>query len=407
MTKQSFWLICLLVLFVLLFGYNYTQKPFENLGKNITASQVEKESLEAEVIPVKTTVDEIMAAMSPRQKITQLLAVPLTIQESFADPSVATSSSQLQWIQQANPGSVVIFGSKVSTKAATVAIQEAHQPQLPVIESDFSLTPLVAVDHEGGTVQRLSGSGFTPLKSWAELCKLDPVSSQIELEQSAQELRSVGVDVILGPVLDVSAKNGALGSRVCSGESKLVNERARLATSVYQSHNIVPVFKHFPGIGKTSRDLHTAFDSVVVGEEDAKLYRDLLNFYQERPLGVMVAHVGVENQDPSLPCSMSSSCVSQLTTNFEGVLVYSDDVLMASAYQGMSQEDKTLYQVVLRALIAGNQQVLIGPGADAESLNDVVLLIEEAYTKNAFIQQVIDQSAARVVSFKLERNQLQ
>jgi beta-N-acetylhexosaminidase len=404
MTKQSLLLICGLGVVALLLGYNYFKKPFADLTQNLAASQLTTGD-EIEVENPISPAEEVVATMTARQKITQLLAVPLTVNESFKDSLVASQSAQMQWIQQNNPGSVVLFGTNVSTAAASVAVDLAHQPTLSAeATSSAMLKPLVAVDHEGGTVQRLRGPGFSQLKSWAELCRMDQVSTQIALEQSAEELNSVGIDVVLAPVIDVGTNNRALGSRMCSGDFGLVNERARLATNAYLNQDILPVYKHFPGIGKTTKDLHTAFDKVTVSEEEANLYRVLLELYAARPVGVMVSHVGVENQDPNVPCSMSPSCVSQLTSNVDNVLVFSDDVLMAAAYQGLDEEKQTLYNVVLQAIVAGNHQVIIGPGADPQALNDVVLLIEEAYNKNNFVKQMVDQSATKVVEYKINKS---
>lgn len=411
MTKQSFLLVFFLLILALLLGFNYFFKPFAYLAQNQAASTEIEEPTDE---PQLSKTEEIVATLTPRQRITQLLAVPLTVNQTIANPILATQSAQLTWIQENNPGAVVLFGNNVSTAAAATAISLLSSNE--VTSSNEStpsneLAPFIAVDHEGGTVQRLRGEGFSILPSWAELCQRSQVDAQVAVEQSAQELRSMGVDIILAPVLDVSTNNRVLGSRICSGDFNLVGERARLVATTYLKHQIMPVFKHFPGIGQTTTDLHTGFDTVSVSEDEARLYRELLDFYtatnsaaiqEEWPsIGVMTAHVGVENQDPTVPCSMSSHCVSQLTDNFPTVLVFSDDVLMVSAYQGISKEEQTLTKVVLQAILAGNQQIIIGPGVTANELNDMVLLVEEAYRNNTLVQRVIDHSVAQVVQHKV------
>lgn len=401
MTKQSLILIGFLVFVAGLLGFNYFMKPFAYLAERQAGQDGVTEPTPT---PTANPTEEILTGLTPRQRISQLLSVPLTVNAAFNTPNTATQSAQLQWIQENNPGSVVLFGSNVSTSAATTAIELIKQTNSSMSGS-LSLVPLIAVDHEGGNVQRLKGSGFSPLPSWKELCTLSQVDAQIALEQSAEELEQARINIVLAPVLDVSSNNAVLGSRICSGDFGLVGERARIAANVYLQHGITPVFKHFPGIGTTRRDLHTTFDTVTVGEDEARLYRELLDFYTTPPnqknIGVMVAHVGVENQDPTIPCSMSTSCVSQLTDNFPSVLVFSDDVLMTSAYQGLSEEKKSLVNVVLQAITAGNQQIIIGPGVDAQALNDVLLLVEEAYQNNTLIKRAVDHSVAKVIEHKL------
>ncbi len=70
------------------------------------------------------------------------------------------------------------------------------------------------VDHEGGSVQRLNGEGFTILPSWKRMCNQTAELRQSSLASSAAELAAVGIDVVLAPVVDVSHSNIVLRDRV-------------------------------------------------------------------------------------------------------------------------------------------------------------------------------------------------
>lgn len=404
MTKQSLLLVLFLTVLSLLLGYNYFFKPFAFLEER--QERLVQASPSPTPSPQVSDVEVRIGEMSTEQRIAQLLAVSVVVDQSFTDPTVATQSTQLQWIQSNQPGTAILFGSRVSTEAATVITE------LIVSNNELSIQPLVAVDHEGGNVQRLSGAGFSPLQSWVELCRDNRVDAQVQLEQSIEQVTAVGIDVIFGPVVDVAARNLALGSRVCSGDFELVAERARLAASVYQQNNILPVFKHFPGIGQTTVDLHNDFDTIRVSEEEAKLFRELLQDYQDEYIGVMVAHVGVENQDPSLPCSLSQSCVGQIADNFPQTLIFSDDILMESAKgenAGQQQsnsgadsqaEEVQIAGIILDAILAGNHQVLIGPGLDPQTLTQAIDRLEAIYESNSVVKDRIDQSLKTVLRYK-------
>jgi beta-N-acetylhexosaminidase len=392
-------MISVLVLITILLGYNYFFQPFAYLQETQQQTATEQE---VQVVEQISDQQKILEKLTPRQRVAMLLAVPLTIDDSFADPAVASMSSRIAWIQQQQPGTVTLFGSNVSTQSASTAIGLLTSPEIEV-----HMQPLIAVDHEGGTVQRLSGSGFSRLPSWQQLCRQNQVEAQINLEQSVEELEAVGIDVVFAPVVDVAVSNPALGSRVCSDNFELVESRAKLAANVYYQKDILPVFKHFPGIGSLNTDLHTGFGSVAVGEEEASLYRNILAFFNDKTVGVMISHAGVENQDSTVPCSLSSSCVGQLADNFSNVLIFSDDVLMDSAQYVAAQEGQpqpqqpSLEEIVLQTVIAGNDQVVMGPGVSNQDLDAIISTIMAGYESNNFIKSAVDQRVLNILEYKL------
>lgn len=407
MTRQSLLLSLVLVVLAVLLGYNFFAQPFADLGLQ---DETRQEELQAEAAPEpepSSPQQEVLSELTIKDRVSLLMAVSLTVDgQLLAEPQ---NSDQLVWIQSENPGMVVLFGSNIASLSATSIIDTIHTKN----EEHMQGQPLVAVDHEGGSVQRLTGSGFTRLPSWQSQCAADRVATQIRLEDSAVELATAGVQVVFAPVVDIATSNRWMGSRVCGSDPVLVSDRAKLFVDVFSNKGILPVLKHFPGIGSSTRDLHTSFDRVEVQPADTQVYRSILG--SRDTIGVMVSHVGVENQYPEVPCSLSSTCVGQLTQFYPQTLIISDDVTMAAAYHqpALSTPDeadsaaaavelpqKSLDQVVYESVLAGNDVTIIGPGVGPSQLREVQQRLISEYTQSAEFQENVDQSVLKVLEYK-------
>ena len=125
--------------------------------------------------------------------------------------------------------------------------------------------PLIAVDPEGGRVQRLTEPGFTrspPARCDSTLCCHAERAAEATAEMIAEELRAVGVDINFAPVLDVDSnpENPVIGNRALSNDPSQV---ARLGISFFRgilSRGVIPVGKHFPGHGSTATDRITSYN---------------------------------------------------------------------------------------------------------------------------------------------------
>lgn len=384
MSRSTAIFIFLLSLVVIALGYNYFVRPFEKIfapQEAATSEEVPGPGVAVEV--------QMLTTLSTREKILQIVAVPVTVS------SPSSVSATLSWSREHRPGFVTLFGDRVSTTSALLVqgeLAQAGSSQLPV---------LVAVDHEGGTVQRLSGTGFTRLPSWRELCQLDEEKREIVLKKSANELAAIGIDIVLAPMVDVASHSSVLGNRVCSGDQEKVISAGSQFARIFSEVGLLPVFKHFPGIGTTRRDLHTQFDHVTVTPAEAIVYRQLLAVFPR--VGVMVTHVGVENQYADIPCSLSSACVGELHTTFPDALIFSDALDMKAAAYTAKGTTKTLPEVSLAALKAGNHVLLYGAGVTGEQLEEIISTIEAAVNSDDQVKARLDEAATAVIRYKVER----
>jgi beta-N-acetylhexosaminidase len=377
-------LIGFLSMLVGVLGYISWAKPFASVPGEVAVTVSPSPSSET---TLETDAERRWRQLSNDQKITQLMAVGLTVSPELVEsPESASEAGQLAWVALHQPGMVVIFGSQL-TSQTTTSITSA-------LKTGTSLPPLVAVDHEGGTVQRLSGAGFTRLPSWQALCALPDETFKEQLTQSAQELKVAGIHIVLAPVVDVATANPILKSRICSGDPALVTSRANMWMVTFWEQGILSVLKHFPGIGQTTKDLHTNFDTVTLQQSEAAIFRSLLEEWPQ--LGVMTAHVGITNQQSVMPCSLSKDCVGELVRNFPAALVITDALEMNAA----GKTAPTLSERSEAALRAGNTLLLFGDGVAAAELDKVRIHLQEIYETDAQFKKQADESGVKILGYK-------
>ena len=197
---------------------------------------------------------------------------------------------------------------------------------------------LVMVDHEGGRVVRFS-PGFSCLpaaKHYGDI--LDKHGLQVankelmlDYQSASNELRTVGVDVNLSPVLDLDCeRNKALETRCFHHTPSHIVELASCAIDAMHHGQLQVVGKHFPGHGWVEEDSHEALPYDTRSLEAIEK-TDLLPFLQllKRLDFIMPAHI-IFSQVDSLPVTFSHRWIQEylkIKQGFEGVVI-SDDLSM-------------------------------------------------------------------------------
>ena len=212
---------------------------------------------------------------------------------------------------------------------------------------------VIAVDQEGGTSRRLV-DGFSSIPAMRELSVGGPEAVADAARTTARELRSVGIDLDLAPVVDVDSNpdNPVIGDRSFSSDP---DRAARLGAAwirAMQSESVAACAKHFPGHGDTSLDSHHELPHV--GHDLARLRSvELPPFTAAIDCGVaaiMSAHVVYRALDPDLPATLSRTVLHDLLRTelgFDGLLI-SDDLEMEAIASLMPVE-----AAGLRAVEAG------------------------------------------------------
>ncbi|MEO8627997.1 MAG: beta-N-acetylhexosaminidase [Betaproteobacteria bacterium] len=230
-------------------------------------------------------------------------------------------------------GGVILFARNYAAPeqiaALTAEIRAVRSPEL-----------LIAVDHEGGRVQRFR-TGFTALPPMRELgaqWDTDRAIARRRAEAAgfiiATELASSGVDFSFTPVLDLDfGPSSVIGDRSFHRDPSAVSELAMCLMTGLARGGVVAVGKHFPGHGFVAEDSHTDFPIDRRSLDDIRA-RDLVPFTRLAALlaGIMPAHVIYSEVDDK-PAGFSRVWLRQILREelgFEGV-VFSDDLSMAAA----------------------------------------------------------------------------
>lgn len=315
-----------------------------------------------------------VGALDDDAKVAQLLMV-----------LVGAPSLALDAVASGQVGGYALTGDQQGELGAAIADVGAHA-RLPL---------LVSGDEEGGTVQRLR-SLLGALPSAASLASSgDAAGAGKRFEAYGEKMRALGFNMNLGPSLDVGSGSG-LGTRSFGDSVRTVESYSSAVIAGVRRAGLVPVAKHWPGIGGGSIDPHSGaspLDSI-----DALRRRDLLPFERAIRDGVpaiMVTHAIVPGLTAELPASLSRAAITdelRKREGFDGVVV--TDSLGMGAVSAAGFGDAT---GAARAIEAGADIALISdPRHVAESHQALVAALAAGDLDRA----QLDRSVARVLELK-------
>jgi beta-N-acetylhexosaminidase len=216
---------------------------------------------------------------------------------------------------------------------------------------------MIAVDQEGGRVQRLKAP-FTIIPPARELgMTKTPQEVEVLARQVARELALVGINVNLAPVLDVPRDPACpLWDRAYRAEPEEAARYGLAAIRGYLAGGVIPVAKHFPGLGDTGVDSHEVLPLAQSG--DGQRTADLLPFREAVAAGVpmvMTAHLKVPEWD-ARPATLSPVALQDWLRGrlgFQGGII-TDDLEMGAIVTSLP-----VSQGAKEALAAGADLLLI------------------------------------------------
>ncbi|MCX6759911.1 MAG: hypothetical protein NTW46_01025, partial [Candidatus Nealsonbacteria bacterium] len=273
-----------------------------------------------------------LTAEQLKEQIGQMIMI------GFRGTEVSEASDIYKIIKDVKIGGVALSDYDVPSKSYSRNIKTSGQTQNLISSiQKYSETPLlVAVDVEGGNINRLKGKyGFSDILSPEKMGQDKTLrTTEKESVKLSKELKSLGFNMNLAPVVDVNINPqnpiiGALGRSFSSDPEEVVRQ-ARVFIRNHLSNNIITVEKHFPGHGSSAKDTHLG----IVDITDTYEQEELVPYQKLNDEGllnaVMVAHVINKNIDSDYPATMSAAFLQDILRKqigFKGVVI-SDDMQM-------------------------------------------------------------------------------
>lgn len=262
--------------------------------------------------------------------------------------------------------------------------------------------PLIAIDHEGGNVQRLTDAhGVSQLPAAQTVAAtLSPAEARQLYEVAGQELIALGFNINLGPVLDVDdPENPVVGKpkRSYGTDPERIAAYADAFVSGFASTGVLCAAKHFPGHGRSVNDSHHGVTDVSAHWTEAELVPFARLFASPHaPAMVMMGHICLDRLAPNEgPATVSTTIVTGLLRQklgFEGA-VMTDDVDMDAIRHLMSRKE-----AVVQALAAGNDLIMIKNlfGYDPLLPQRAVRWVREAIVEGTLTEAQISAAVMRV-----------
>ena len=397
------------------------------------------------------TVDQVLEQLSTREKVGQLFIV------GFQGPAVGDEIRGL--VTELHVGGVylsreacnIINGSdddpkhcgfpdertpdtRAQVAGLTTGLQQAScaSTTRTIGEASFCLPVLVTIDHEGDgrPLSRLV-NGFTAVPSNMAIgATFDPdLAREVGCIVGA-ELAAVGINMLFGPDLDVldspvSGGPGDQGIRVFGGSPLWVAEMgAKYIEGVHQcgQEKVATVAKHFPGHGRSTRNVDYEDVPVIVGKSLDELAQSDLAPFSAAVLGdlgdptvtdvMMNSHLsypGVQGCDIDAPVTFSQACMASFMGLPEfaawrnaGGLTVADD-LAAGAVQAYATRKFGAYlqpNIVEEALLAGNDLLPLIRTDQLSLLPATIDQLVARYDADPQVRDRINDAVRRVLALK-------
>jgi beta-glucosidase-like glycosyl hydrolase len=332
----------------------------------------------------------------------------------FMSESSPAYARLLHQVRDNHVGGFIWFMSNVyETAALTEQLQ--RESRVPL---------LISADLESGIGMRFNDTTFWP-SPMAVAATGDPSLAEAEGRVTATEARSVGVNHILAPVVDVNIDpdNPVINTRSFGEDPQDVSRFAAAFIRGVQSEHVLACAKHFPGHGDTHVDSHRALPVLDVSRE--RLDRvELVPFRAAIAAGVasiMPGHLAVPALDPTpapvragLSQNPYGTSAGEVTQNgtlpatisnrmLEGVLrreLGFRGIVITDAFDmGGLTEHFDAGEAAVRAIEAGEDQILMSPDVDA-----AVAALKAAVKSGRLSEARIDESVRRILDAKAFTN---
>lgn len=309
--------------------------------------------------------DSILGSMTEEERIGQLL-MPAVM--SVADE--ITIDKIDKYVANQHIGGLLLLGGNM----------QSAEEICSYVKEITSVTPLLAIDAEWGLAMRFPEAEEFPKNNL--LSEKDEQYMYDYGNEIAHQCRQLGINMVLGPVLDVARPKSYISYRSFGSDADKVASLGVAYAKGLEDGRVISVAKHFPGHGSTKADSHKTLplvelDSLALDSIDLKPFK---SYIQSALSGIMIGHLSVPALDKSgASTSVSKAIIHKLLRNkigFEGLII--SDALNMEGASGIS---------ALEAIKAG-ADIVIAPANTSESYNEILNAVK---SRNLSINVVNDR----------------
>jgi beta-N-acetylhexosaminidase len=297
----------------------------------------------------------------------------------------------IRMINEQGAGGVLFFGPNIDTETQVKALTAQ-------LQSIASIPLLIAVDQEGGPVNRFQGIvGSLPSAS----SLTSPDQARARGANDARYLHDLGFNLNLAPIADVGVANPELAGRTFGSDpARVATYAGAYLDGLQQDSQVTATLKHYPGLGATATDPHLGLPVLNRSRPDweridLEPYRELLDQHDVR--AIMVSHEMIPAVDKDYPSSLSPAIVNGVLREELG---YQGVVVTDSLYMGALNAHWSVPQAAVLAVLAG-ADLIIGPDGP-QTVKLTKDAFHQALDSGKLTQERLDQSVQRVLLMKIK-----
>lgn len=294
-------------------------------------------------------------------------------------------------------GNFILFSDNIGDKNEVIELTKSIQKKL---QKYIKIPAIISTDQEGGMVTRIH-KGVTVFPSNMAFAAANEDESTFEEGKiEGEELRSLGINMNIAPVMDVNCnpKNPVIGCRSYGDNPESVSRLGIGLIKGLKEKGVIAVAKHFPGHGDTSVDSHLSLPTV---NYDIKRLKEveLLPFKNAIDRGadaIMSAHVLFPKIEPDkIPATLSSKVLTGLLKNkmgFKGLII--TDCMEMKAIADFYGSDKA----AIKAIVAGADLICISHSKEVQK--KCVKAIKDAVLNGEIPEERIDEAVKKILDIK-------
>ena len=261
----------------------------------------------------------------------------------------------------------------------------------------------ISIDQEGGRVNRMPDEilNIPTATKLANTKEIDVVRRSGKI--IGEMLYKTGISMNYGPIFDIRRfnENHPIGDRCFGTNKEEVQKYAIEVMKELQEQGVIPVIKHFPGHGLTSKDSHFQFPIIEekienVENEDMAVFKSAIEANAD---AVMVGHLMLKEIDSKYPASLSKKIIQDYLIekyNFKGLII-TDDMKMWAI-----RVHYNMKKAVEKAIEAGNDIVMVG--LSYKEVEGLIKYITKKVKNGKISEERINRSVEKILNMKEKYN---